>query len=196
MPDVFLRGCGLPDDYITYIGSLVANPIEFYSCFISYSHADRAFARRLHDGLQSRGVRCWMDEHQLLPGDKILDCVHEGIRLSDKVLLCCSKDSLKSVWVEDEIEKAIQKEKQLRGKKRKGPLAITPLNLDGNLLTAYYRSGHKSFLVSRLAADFKGWERNGVFEKQIEKVVNALRADEGARLKPPKPKLGCEDLQV
>jgi uncharacterized protein YjbI with pentapeptide repeats len=37
IPQVFLRGCGVPDTMITYIGSLVGQPIGYYSCFISYS---------------------------------------------------------------------------------------------------------------------------------------------------------------
>jgi uncharacterized protein YjbI with pentapeptide repeats len=49
IPEVFLRGCGVPENFITFHTSLVNNPIEFYSCFISYSHADQSFARRLHD---------------------------------------------------------------------------------------------------------------------------------------------------
>lgn len=58
IPDVFLRGCGVPENFITFHKSLVNSPIEFYSCFISYSHDDKSFARRLHDQLQMRGVRC------------------------------------------------------------------------------------------------------------------------------------------
>lgn len=37
IPDVFLRGCGVPDGFIAYIGSMVGRPIEYYSCFISRS---------------------------------------------------------------------------------------------------------------------------------------------------------------
>src|SRR5262249_15015839 len=40
IPEVFLRGAGVPDNFITYIGSLVGKSIEFYSCFISYNHSD------------------------------------------------------------------------------------------------------------------------------------------------------------
>jgi hypothetical protein len=61
IPKVFLRGAGVPEDIITYIKSLIGRPFEFYSCFISYSHTDKSFARRLHDQLQGRGIRCWLD---------------------------------------------------------------------------------------------------------------------------------------
>ena len=79
--EVFLRGCGVPEEFISYIGSMMRSPIEFYSCFISYSHEDKLFARRLHDALQGRGVRCWLDEKQMLPGDDIYEQVDRGIRL-------------------------------------------------------------------------------------------------------------------
>ncbi len=59
IPEVFLRSCGLPDEFIAYIGSMVGRPIEFYSCFISYSTKDQPFADRLYADLQSKGVRCW-----------------------------------------------------------------------------------------------------------------------------------------
>ena len=71
IPEIFLRGVGLPDEWITYIPSLVGDAIQFFSCFISYSSLDKAFAVRLHDALQSKGIRCWLDEKQLLPGHDI-----------------------------------------------------------------------------------------------------------------------------
>jgi Pentapeptide repeats (8 copies)/TIR domain len=58
IPEVFLRGCGVPDDLIAYIKS-IAGAIQFYSCFISYSSKDQEFAERLHADLQAKGVRCW-----------------------------------------------------------------------------------------------------------------------------------------
>jgi hypothetical protein len=35
-----LRGCGVPDEFIAQIASLFIKPIQFYSCFISYSSKD------------------------------------------------------------------------------------------------------------------------------------------------------------
>lgn len=38
-------------------------------------------------------MRCWRDEKQMLLGDDIYEQVDRGIRLWDKVLLCCSRHS-------------------------------------------------------------------------------------------------------
>jgi hypothetical protein len=104
IPEIFLRSVGLPDEWITYIPSLVGDGIQFFSCFISYSNADKPFAIRLHDSLQSEGIRCWLDEKLLLAGDDISRELKQGIYLWDKFLLCASKNSLTSWWVEDEIK--------------------------------------------------------------------------------------------
>ncbi|MGH9761832.1 MAG: toll/interleukin-1 receptor domain-containing protein [Blastocatellia bacterium] len=184
IPDVFLTGCGVPDDFITYVRSLVGKAIEFYTCFISYSHEDKLFARRLHDQLQGRGIRCWLDEHQVLPGHEILEEVDRGIRLWDKVLLCASKKSLTSWWVDDEIARAFDKEQQIMKERGRKVLALIPLNLDGFLFDGW-TSAKANQVRQRLAADFTGWGTDTVkFEEQFDRVVRALRTDEGREPAP------------
>ncbi len=183
IPEKFLRGCGVPETLITFLPSMMEEAIQFYSCFISYSHADKAFAQRLHDRLQGVGIRCWLDEHQLNVGDKLQPTIYDAIRVYDKVILCCSETSLKSWWVEKEFEHVIAKEEDFNE-----PLLI-PVALDNYL---FEQSADKWFIgeirKKRLVQSFENWKDHDAFEAAFAKVVKALRTD-GGKPPPPAPKL-------
>jgi hypothetical protein len=187
IPKVFLQGVGLPDKWIDNIPSLVGDNIQYFSCFISYSSTDKAFAVRLHDTLQSKGIRCWLDEKQLLPGEDISRELERGIYSWDKFLLCASKNSLTSWWVENEIKTTLEKERALRKERGKSVSKLIPLNLDGYMFTDEWDLGVLAHDIrSRVAPDFRGWETNDAkFNDQVGRVIKALRADEGAQEPPP-----------
>ncbi len=214
LPVEFLRGCGLDDWEIEatklYDSSLSAaqvadildglhhkrtdNPIQYYSAFISYSHADKDFARYLHDTLQDKGIRCWLDEHQMLPGDDIYEQIDRGIRLWDKVLLCCSKASLTSWWVDNEIDTAFEKERILMRERSQKVLALIPLDLDGYLYSDEWKSSGKERQVkSRIAANFAGWKpdtRDGdTFDAELKRLERARRTGDGGREPSPEARI-------
>jgi TIR domain/Pentapeptide repeats (8 copies) len=111
LPTAFLRGAGLPNNLIEYLPSLLTEAIQFYSCFISHSGKDQAFAERLHADLQNKGVRCWFAPHDMPIGAKIIDALDEAIRLRDKVLLILSESAIASDWVEGEVTRALDEER-------------------------------------------------------------------------------------
>lgn len=82
-----------------------------------------------------------------------------AIRLWDKALLCCSKDSLSRWWVDNEITVALAKEEQLTKQRRHKMRALILLNLDGHIFSGEWQTGKAEQVRSRLAADFTGWER-------------------------------------
>ncbi len=82
------------------------------------------------------------------------------------------------------------KEEQLSKERGKEILAIIPLNLDGYMFEPAWKDWKQQHLTSRKAPDFTGWDKdNAKFEQQLERVIQALRADARARELPPKPRL-------
>jgi hypothetical protein len=67
IPESFLRSCGVPEPFIEYLPALLGamQPIEFYSCFISYSTKDEAFAKRLHSKMRENNLRVWFANEDL-----------------------------------------------------------------------------------------------------------------------------------
>ena len=132
IPEAFLRGCGVPEVLIAYLPSLIGamSPIQFYSCFISYSSQDRDFADRLYADLQAKGIRCWLDHEHLKIGDEIRDVIEVNIRVHDKLLLVLSAHSVASEWVRNEVETALEKERR-----QKRPV-LFPIRLDEAVMGA------------------------------------------------------------
>ncbi|SRR6266487_1599961 len=167
--EVFLKGAGVDDTFITYIRSLVKKPIDYYTCFISYSSKDKDFAERLHADLQSKGVRCWFAPEDMKIGDKIRPRIDESIRLYDKLLLVLSEHSVASLWVEHEVETAMGKE--LEGK----PNVLFPIRLDQAIMDS--KTGWASHVrLMRHIGDFTHWKNHDEYQKAFNRLLRDLKA--------------------
>jgi hypothetical protein len=169
IPEAFLRGAGVPDNFILYMRSLAGEAIEFYSCFISYSSKDHEFAERLYADLQNKGVRCWFAPEDLRIGDKFRQRIDESIRLYDKLLVILSEDSISSSWVEDEVESALERE---RNEKR---LVLFPVRLDETVVNTQ-EAWAASLRRQRHIGDFRGWKDHDIYGKSFERLLRDLKS--------------------
>jgi hypothetical protein len=168
IPEVFMRGTGTPDIFIEYMHSLVGKPIEFYSCFISYSSKDQDFAQRLYNDLQGNNVRCWFAPEDLKIGDKFRVRIDESIRLYDKLLLILSEHSVRSPWVETEVETAFSKEHKT------GKFALFPVKLD-NTVEETEEAWAATIHRTRHVGDFTRWKEHDEYQKGLERLLRDLK---------------------
>lgn len=160
LPLKFLRGCGLPETLIEYFPSILYDPIQFYSCFISYASKECEFAERLYADLQNRSVRCWFAPEDLKIGERIRPRIDESIRLHDKLLLVLSKSSIGSQWVEQEVETALAKERELNRP------VLFPIRTDDAVLCI--KTGWPALVRnSRHIGDFTKWKAQDAYQKSF-----------------------------
>ena len=178
IPEVFLRGAGVPDEFITYMGSLVGRAIEFYSCFISYSSKDQEFAERLYADLQAKGVRCWFAPEDVQGGRKLHEQIEQAIRHYDKLLLVLSEHSMNSEWVKTEIYHARQDE--IRTQRRK----LFPISLvDFQTIrawTAFDADTGKDMgreVREYFIPDFSNWKDHDAYKEAFDRLLRDLKAE-------------------
>jgi uncharacterized protein YjbI with pentapeptide repeats len=172
IPEFFLRGAGVPEPFIVHMKSLVAamSPIEFYSCFISYSSKDQEFAERLHADLRSKNVRCWFAPEDLKIGDRLRPSFDEAIRIHDKLMVLLSKNSVSSPWVEKEVETAFEKER------REKRTVLFPIRLDDAVLETN-EAWAADIRRGRHIGDFRDWKNHDSYKKAFERLLRDLKAD-------------------
>jgi hypothetical protein len=177
LPLSFLRGCGLPETLIEYLPSLLKQPIQFYSCFISYSTHDQEFASRLHADLQNKGVRCWFAPHNVQGGRKLHEQIDEAIRIYDRLLLILSEHSMNSEWVKTEISHARQKE-ILEGRQVLFPISLAPFNAirDWKCFDADTGKDSAREIREYFIPDFSNWKDHDSYKTAFERLVKDLKA--------------------
>jgi TIR domain len=168
IPEIFLHGAGVPDSFISYLHLLVGHPIDYYSCFISYSSKDQAFAEQLYADLQSKGIRCWFAPENIRVGDKISSSIDESIRLYDKLLLIVSQHSMASQWVEREVEIALKKEL------KEEQTFLFPIRLDDSIMTSS-ASWAADIRKKRHIGDFTRWKEHDSYQKAFSRLIRDLK---------------------
>lgn len=181
IPEAFLRGCGVPDDFIAYFqlhfGKQQA--IQFYSCFISYSTKDDEFAQRLHARMRDEHLRVWFAPEDVKGGRKLFEQIERAIQSHDRLLLVLSEHSMQSEWVMTEIRNARRIE--VHEKRRK----LFPIRLIGFGMLENWKcfdsdSGKDLAVEIReyYIPDFSNWRDDAAFETAFNRLFQDLRAEE------------------
>lgn len=146
--------------------------ILMQSTFISYGGPDEDFARRIYDSLRKMGVVVFFFPETAQLGERIDAEVFKRINDHDRVLLICSKDSLKRPGVTHEIRETLDREAR-----DGGTTYLLPITLD-NYVFEEFREQHSDLaerLSRRIIGDFRGAKNSRVvFQKAMRRIVNAL----------------------
>jgi hypothetical protein len=176
IPEEFLRGAGVPESFIVHMKSLVGamSPIEYYSCFISYSSKDEEFAERLHADLRGKGVRCWFAPEDLKIGARLRPSFDEAIRVHDKLMVLLSEYSVKSPWVEKEVETAFENERQ------QNRTVLFPLRLDEAVMETD-QAWAADIRRTRHIGDFRNWKDHDSYKKGFDRLLRDLKSGDTAK---------------
>jgi hypothetical protein len=125
--------------------------------FLSHTHADKPFVRRLAVDLQSHGLDYWLDEAEIKIGESLVQKIREGIDNFDYLIAVLSPNSIESPWVQRELDIATNQE--IAGQKVK----VLPV--------MYKRVEMPGFLLGKRYADFSDPES---YSKALKDLVQSM----------------------
>jgi hypothetical protein len=143
-----------------------------WDVFASYGHEDAGWVRVLAGNLHQAGFDVFLDEWELVGGDRFAGRLEEGIRDSVSGVLVVSPHALSRPWVREEYEALLRLAVEQPGRR-----LIPVLYADADL---------PPFLGNRLWVDFRGAGTTGPeYEARLGELVRYLRgraaADRPAR---------------
>lgn len=103
-----------------------------YDVFLSHNIADKPQVRKLAERLKKAGLRVWLDEWLIKPGDDIYLAIERGLEEARIQVLCLSPAALGSEWVTLERSTVLFRDPSNKGR-RFIPLLLTDCELPDTL---------------------------------------------------------------
>lgn len=136
------------------------------SVFLSHAHENRSIARDVYHTLVNAGIRCWLDEAEISPGESIMGKVEDAIDEMDILAVVLSRASVNSSWVRAELRMAMTEEL------KEAHVRVVGLVVDDCRIPGFLRDK----LYIDLRADFS---------TGVERLLSFLRGDVPTIAKPP-----------
>ena len=149
----------------------LAIPAEtlLHSCFISYSTRDQEFAERLNSDLRAKGLKVWFAPEELKIGDRFEERIEESIRMYDKTMIILSEASVRSRWVEREVNAAREREE------RENRTVLFPIRIDDEVMQAQ-QPWAAELRRQRHIGDFTKWKNYDAYQQAFSRLVRDLQA--------------------
>lgn len=165
----------------------LTSKIEFQSIFISYSFADKQFAKTINEELMRRGILTFLWEKDAPGGKPLKKIMEKGVKEKDRVLFIASKDSLKSEACHFELTQGRKKQEKTWED------VLFPIHIDNYLFEVskdkirpievqieYWKNIEE--LKSLHSIDFsefqnKDLKNNTDFERCVFKLIKSLRKE-------------------
>ncbi|MBN1341559.1 MAG: TIR domain-containing protein [Phycisphaerae bacterium] len=112
-----------------------------YDVFLSHSSKDKAIVREVAARLRKNGLRVWLDECEIRPGDSIPTKIEEGLEHSRVLVLCMSKNAFGADWVKLESH-TFRFRDPLNRERRFVPLRLDDAPIKGFLQQFRYINWH------------------------------------------------------
>jgi hypothetical protein len=141
--------------------------LKYFSCFVSHSSKDEKFVQKLYEDLSEHDVTCWYAPVDLKIGEKIRSKINDVVTEYDKLLIVLSKSSIGSQWVEQEVEKALEKER------KSNSIMLFPIRLDDEVMKA--ESGWANYVRNtRNIGDFTNWTQENFYQESLNRLLRDL----------------------
>ena len=140
-----------------------------FDVFLSHGSEDKPWVRTLAENLERLGVRVFLDEWEILPGDVLVHELDEGILRSRSGVLVCSPTAMAKPWVR--IEYAAMMGRAIEGRQRLVPVLYREVELP-------------PLLAARLWVDFRGADGEEYLGR-VQQLAGVLRGE-----RPERPSVG------
>ena len=134
-----------------------------WDVFVSYGHGDAEWVRVLAANLHRADFDVFLDEWELVGGDRVTGRLEDGIRGSANGVLVVSPHSLSRPWVREEYEALLRQAVQEPERRRLIPVLYADAELP-------------VFLANRLWVDFRGAAATGpAYQDRLGELVRYLQ---------------------
>jgi hypothetical protein len=159
-----IRAQTTPGVILADVTSTASKKVLSMAIFISYSHADEAFARELATRLVENNAHVWIDSWELNVGDSLIDRIQSAIQDASALLVILSKASVESEWCKRELNTALVRELE-----EKKVIVLPVLKEDCSI---------PPFLREKKYADFRR-EFDAGFDDLLSAVAKVSNPDQG-----------------